>query len=137
MYRYFKYHAPWQILMLIIFIQSSVRMIDLPEIGINWFDKIVHFLVYGMLGFLLARSILQLKTMKIKKYYFIWSITITSFYGMTDEFHQLFTAERVCSSGDWLADTLGSILFVAIYYIYNTKKYKTGLPSSLPVKKHP
>jgi VanZ family protein len=137
MNKYLLYHAPWQFLMLIIFIQSSISMIELPDMGIDWFDKIVHFVVYGVLGFLVVRGFSRIKNIKIMKYYVIWSIFITSAYGITDEIHQFFVAGRICSFGDWLADMLGSIFVIYIYSWYKNKKCRDGSQTAPIIEKHP
>ena len=49
-----------------------------------------------------------------------WAPTIaaalSSVYGVTDEFHQIFTPGRSCDPMDWLVDTLAATLGALICY---------------------
>ena len=42
--------------MIIITVESSISNISLPDIGISFTDKIIHFGLFGILGWLLARG---------------------------------------------------------------------------------
>ncbi len=64
-----------------------------------------HILEYSVLGFLLLASFRSSK--KTKKYAFCLAILFTTFYGVTDEFHQLFVPFRTASIMDILADAFG------------------------------
>ena len=118
---YLLYHAPWQLLMIAIFVQSSISYIKLPDIGIDWLDKILHFLCYGILGLLMARSFLISKYKKYQNKYWQWSIIFCSLYGLSDEIHQRFIPGRLASFSDWLADTLGVVIFILIYKWYKSR----------------
>jgi len=100
---------PW-VLMVVIFFASSQSAIAAPRvIGI---DKIGHFTVYAWLGVLWARVpfIVRLKPLGI------WTaVLVTSLYGIIDEFHQSFTPGRSVEFADWISDTTGALLAVAIY----------------------
>ncbi|SHE23773.1 hypothetical protein BPUTEOMOX_1817 [methanotrophic endosymbiont of Bathymodiolus puteoserpentis (Logatchev)] len=48
----------------------------------------------------------------------ISSLIFTSLYGASDEWHQSFVPGRMSDTQDWLADTLGGVLFLSIYYYY-------------------
>jgi VanZ family protein len=135
MRKYILYHAPWQLLMIIIFIISSIPQDKLPEIKIIWSDKIAHFIIFGFLGFWLARALSHVKKRKTGKQYLLWSIFISSLFGVTDEIHQLLIPGRFCSFADWLADTLGVIVFVFIYEWYRNKKYRGGSRTAPPMEK--
>ena len=78
-------------------------MIDL---GFSFQDKLLHFLVFGFLALLMARSFKKSKINFINKYYHIWAIALTAIYGIFDEYHQYFVPGRFSTVGDWLADFL-------------------------------
>ena len=40
---------------------------------------------------------------------------MTSLYGASDEWHQYFVPGRSCEFGDWIADTAGGALAIALY----------------------
>lgn len=45
------------------------------------------------------------------------STILSSLYGATDEFHQIFTPGRSCDPADWLVDTLAALIGAAIVAI--------------------
>jgi len=45
------------------------------------------------------------------------SLIFASLYGASDEWHQSFVIGRSSDINDWLADTVGAILFLAIYQL--------------------
>lgn len=75
-------------------------------------DKIAHFFVFGLLGTLVARVPAVADWRGLGLY---WAVVLTSCYGITDEFHQSFTPGRSVELADWLVDTAGAALAVAIY----------------------
>lgn len=108
--------------MVILFIQSSFGQIEIPDFNISWFDKILHFVVFGILGILTARGFKHSSNQLLKQNFFRLGILASVIYGMTDEIHQHWVPGRDASSLDLLADILGIILFVWIYKRYVTDK---------------
>ncbi len=110
------YWFPIIIFCLIIFIQSSYPS---PETApdLPYFDKLLHFSAYAVLGALFLRAF---KTTQFKNninLVIILSILASSFYGISDELHQYFVPCRDADIIDALADILGSIcgVFLFIY----------------------
>lgn len=66
-------------------------------------DKIVHFVMYVPLGFLLQRSLpggaWQGRQVMLSTLY-------GALYGASDELHQLLVPMRSCSLGDWIVDVV-------------------------------
>jgi len=120
---YLLYHIPWQILLLAIFIQSSIGSINMIDLGFSFQDKFLHFLVFGILAFLMARSFKKSKFKFLNKYYHILAIVFTGLYGIIDEYHQYFVPGRFSTVGDWLADLLGAIVFITIFYYLERWNY--------------
>ena len=71
-------------------------------------DKFGHFAVYGLLGTLVCRLGQGWRAAA-------WALLIVSAYGASDEWHQSFVPGRASAMGDWIADTLGAALAVALY----------------------
>lgn len=67
-------------------------------------DKVIHFIEYAGLGFLMGHS---LKNSGVRHYVLVGWI-VASFYGITDEIHQSFVPMRDASVFDIFADGLGS-----------------------------
>lgn len=79
-------------------------------------DKVIHFIEYAVLGFLMAYS---LKNSGVRRYVlFGWALA--SIYGITDEIHQSFVPMRDASAFDVFADGMGS--FAGAYC--NKTKYQ-------------
>ncbi len=49
------------------------------------------------------------------------AVFFCSFYGVTDEFHQIFTPNRSCDPADWLVDTCAAIIGAAIIWAISKK----------------
>lgn len=71
-------------------------------------DKFAHFGVYGLLGTLVCRVRGGWKAAAV-------SLLVVSAYGASDEWHQSFVPGRMSDPADWVADTLGAALGIALY----------------------
>lgn len=122
---FFKYHFPFILWALIIFIQSSFPAVELPKVEIISFDKIVHMGVFGLLAGLCYLSLIHLNresTFTLNA--FLWSAVITIIYGASDEFHQYFVPNRSSEVQDWLADVVGVLIMLLIIKYFLSKRYK-------------
>lgn len=86
--------------------------------------KSAHVIFFGILSILLYRA-LNLQGLSKKKSA-IFSVLITILYGISDEFHQMFTQSREARLRDVLFDGLGAS--IAIYCAYN---FISKLPNKL------
>ena len=91
----------------LIFAASSRSRVAAPE-GIVHVDKVAHFSVYGLLATLVCRLRPGWKGAGL-------GLLAASAFGLTDEWHQSFVPGRETSFSDWIADTLGAALAVALY----------------------
>ncbi|MDB6168519.1 MAG: VanZ family protein [Verrucomicrobia bacterium] len=89
-----------------IFFASSRSRLAGPDIQDS--DKVVHFLVFGLLASLVCRLGRGWRAAA-------WAVLAVSLFGISDEWHQSFVPGRDCSAMDWLADTLGAALAVTVY----------------------
>jgi VanZ family protein len=84
----------------------------------NNVDKIYHIGAYGLLSIFLYLAILyQNKSRLIKKYPAIFTIIFAFFFGMLNEFHQLFIPTRSFNKFDLLANMVGIILTIILIKI--------------------
>ncbi len=75
-------------------------------------DKLIHFLVFG----LIATSILRALPERMPDFYrMLIALVVTSLFGMSDEIHQSFTPGRTLDLYDWTADTLGALVATIVY----------------------
>jgi VanZ family protein len=113
---------------IILLLATSLPGPSLPDIGGG--DKVKHFAAYAVLTMLLTLAIkVQDKKPGLKKYAFLLSVGVASFYGMADEIHQMFIPGRNCEFLDWIADTAGAligslIVYFALFIIHKQKKRK-------------
>jgi VanZ family protein len=75
-------------------------------------DKLIHFLLYGLLASLVARvpAVRRWPLAGIG-----WAIVLASAFGIGDECWQSLTPGRSVEFADWCADTLGGVVAVAVY----------------------
>jgi VanZ family protein/UDP-2,3-diacylglucosamine pyrophosphatase LpxH len=73
-------------------------------------DKVAHALVFGALALMLDLAV-RFNRPSLPMYRrHLLVFLVVSFYGATDEWHQLFVPGRACEFGDWIADTFGGAL---------------------------
>ena len=89
------------------------------------FDKIVHFSVYGLLATLVCRQGRGWRAAG-------WSLVVVSAYGASDEWHQSFVPGRATELADWIADTTGAAVGVALYVGWG--RYRRWLEQSIGVR---
>ena len=125
-----RYHSIWPFaLALVVFAASGQSSLATPNTGFSY-DKITHFLVFG----LLATSIVRIPYFLNKHWKgALQTILIVSLYGAMDEFRQMFTIGRYVEFKDWIADTSGAILASALYLKWN--RYRHALEKNFLSKK--
>jgi VanZ family protein len=122
--KYIIYHLPWQLYIVVIFVISSIPGNRFPEIQFNMADKVVHFFIFGLLGLLVARSMGVCQNTFCRKNYVMVSIIIGISYALIDEWHQSYIPGRYSSISDWVADGLGIIVFVLLFWRWNRRKLR-------------
>jgi VanZ family protein len=100
-----------------IFIQSSLSYIKTPDLGFNLQDKLYHAIEYAIFGFLLRRALLFQANQFIQEHASWLTIFIGSTYAVSDEIHQYFVPGRSSDIGDAMADVVGIIIVITIYFI--------------------
>jgi VanZ family protein len=91
--------------MALIFGGSSVPGTQLP--GSLW-DKLVHFLVYGLLGILFLLPLAEGRWSGVTARTAVLAVVFSMVYGISDELHQRFTPDRTSDALDVIADTIGA-----------------------------
>jgi VanZ family protein len=90
-----------------IFLASSRAHVASP--GITTIDdKLAHFAVYGLLGTLVCRVGSGWRAAG-------WALLVVAGYAASDEWHQSFVPGRMTELNDWIADTSGAALAIALY----------------------
>jgi VanZ family protein len=70
-------------------------------------DKVFHFGVYAVLGFLAGRAA-NLRRERVGA--ILVAVSCLTLFGAIDEFHQRFIPGRSAAVDDWLADSLGGLV---------------------------
>ena len=76
------------------------------------FDKVAHLGVFGLLATLVLRTH---GVWRRPGWRAVIAIGAVSLFGLTDEWHQSLTPGRSVEFADWIADTTGAVLAVALY----------------------
>jgi VanZ family protein len=125
----------WMLLIVysvVIFIFSSQ-----PEVGVEQFfygqDKVIHFFAYGIYAFLCLVALSD-KILLLKLFHYFLALVFSVSYGIFNEIYQYFIPEREFSLGDILANSLGTITFLALVYIFQNKKRKKIFKDTLDTK---
>ncbi len=116
---------PWVVMMSLITIQSAMTsslLVQLP----TGMDKVIHFLIFGVLGWLLARGVFEAAPGAL---WSRWLLILVggALFAMLDEMHQALVPGRHADIRDWLADMAG-ITAAACWYYYLHVRQRTSLP---------
>jgi len=112
---------PWIIWMIAITIQSSFHGIPVPDLGITFTDKILHFFVFGILGLLMTRGMRFSKKLLLKSKPVLTAIILGCLFALSDEVHLAFVPSRSAEVLDWGADFIG---IVNCSYLYSRWLHK-------------
>lgn len=89
----------------VLFLLSEIRGVPLSTYLASH-DKIVHGVLYAVLGVLLGWAWYAAG----QKLPHLAVIGLGWIYGLVDEFHQMFVPNRIPSVGDWVADAVGVVI---------------------------
>ena len=109
--------------MALIFFASSVPGDELPA---HFWDKLVHFLVYAVLGVLFLIPLAEARLSQVTMGKAGMAVFLSALYGAFDEVHQAFTPERTPDVRDLLADALGAALGVVVILLLKVIVKKLG-----------
>ena len=93
----------------IILLSTSIPNPPVPHMFAHA-DKVTHFALYAVLGFLMARA---LRSEKRRSLAIVVTVALGVAFGAADEWHQRFIAGRSSEVADWGADSTG-VLFGAL-----------------------
>jgi VanZ family protein len=113
--------GPAVIIMVLIFIASSIPGTDLPEFG-SWdfsLKKGGHMLGYALLTTAFFRAIDGSKG--AVRFRFIAAICLAALYAASDEFHQLFTPGRSASPWDVCIDVIGGLIGLGLWFLVRSR----------------
>ena len=95
--------------MALIWTISSIELPELPIDRVPWRDKGVHFVEYGVLGFLVAHAVFRTWPHHPMTRTVPLAMMIGVAWGTLDEIHQSFVPGRFAEVADIFADSLGVV----------------------------
>ncbi len=99
--------------MAIIFLGSSIPGNDIPNRMPP--DYLMHFTEYSILGGLIYWwAVGEALESRHPAFVILFSLVLSSVYGLFDEFHQSFVPGRSPDLADWTADTIGGLFGATI-----------------------
>ncbi len=120
-----KSWLPVLVFMGLIFYASSTPGSDIPSL-FPFQDAVFHLSVYLILAFFFSRALRNTYPNITVSRIILITVLFGVFYGMTDEFHQLFVPLRTCSGSDLFVDgmgsVIGSLIFTAGKFLLNAIK---------------
>ena len=105
---------------LIEFLESLTHIPLSSEIVSFMIRKLAHFTEYAILGILTMNLGKQYGSIHKKQFFFILLFCV--FYAFTDEFHQIFIANRSGNFWDVSIDSLGSFFGMISYLLFSKKQ---------------
>jgi VanZ family protein len=118
--------------MALIFATSSVPGTEIP--GTIW-DKLVHFMVYAVLGVCFLLPLAGGKLSGVTLSAVSTAAALSMLYGICDEVHQAFTPNRTPDAFDVVADTIGATAGAALFLLVRALA-RPGSPAA-PDAQHP
>ena len=106
-----------------IFYVSSIPQLPFLQTAFAWQDKVLHIIAYFIFGLSLLIAFIPYKKTSLKNKLIIF-ISIGTFYGASDEYHQSFIIGRSSEIADLVADIIGIILSSLIMIMYHKFKNK-------------
>jgi VanZ family protein len=97
------------------FVLSSIPGSAFPSLGIPHIDTIVHATEFAVLGYLLMRLLARSPLAGRVVTQVACALAAASAWGALDEAHQILTPRRTPDVRDWLADSLGALVGVAVF----------------------
>jgi hypothetical protein len=122
----------------VIFISSAQSDLRLPGSLPPFSDKVAHFLIYGLLGWLWSRAVKIRCPSWTTIAVVLSTVAFTGIYGLSDEWHQMYVPGRSAELSDALADvcggTLGGMGFLVwlLFREENGARTSAGDPDQVP-----
>lgn len=111
---FLQFQSPLIAWCVFVYTVSSIPSPNIPALG-TYTDKVIHFGVFGTLCWLAHIAFHYQPNIVLKKYSLLTAIFFTVVFGMSDEAHQMFTPGRTADIFDIVADTVGGLVYSAIY----------------------
>jgi len=116
--KFFLYQFPAIFYAVLIFAISSIPHLRPPDLHFKFQDKLFHFLEYAIFAFLLQRAFSHSSYSFFKKNSNRLAFGLGILYALGDELYQTTVLGRNSEFYDFMADSLGVILSLAVTKTY-------------------
>jgi VanZ family protein len=107
--------------MALIFSISSFK-VDVPGVrSFPWQDKGIHFVEYGILGWLCAAASIRTWPTAPAWRTAAYAVFVTVVWGLYDEIHQAMVPGRFPELADVVADSFGAVAGAALCHIFSNR----------------
>lgn len=107
--RFIRLWLPVIVWMGVIFYFSSLSAKDIPSLFPSQ-DIVFHIVIYALLAYFFARALKNTHSGITLSKSILLTVIFGVLYGVSDEFHQIFTPGRIASGFDLFIDGIGSLL---------------------------
>ena len=123
---FIKYWSPPVLYVILIYWLSSLERPFVIDVGVWNLDKLMHLAEYSVLGFLLMRAITGSDgNVKYNKTILL-TLVVGAVCGFTDELHQSVVPGRYATVADFVFDTLGIAVGIALFYMIKKRRITNG-----------
>lgn len=109
-----QYQVPLIAWCIFIYTVSSIPQTKIPNF-VNYTDKIVHACVFFVLCWLAHVAFYFQPSIRLRRRSLLLALLFVILFGISDEFHQMFTPGRTSEIWDLVADTIGGLLYISLY----------------------
>jgi VanZ family protein len=101
-----------------IYYVSSMPGANVPSVVPDYVPHSIEYAILAMLVWFALRFSLKQKP---AGFISLWAICITSFYAVSDEFHQSFVPGRTPDIKDWAVDTIAAAAVIAVLWFVKAR----------------
>jgi VanZ family protein len=116
--RILKLWGPVALYAAVIFYLSAQPDVALPPVLDVLAEQAIHPIEYTVLGILIVRALAGGLPASIPLSTALLGVTLTTAYGLTDEFHQMFVPGRFADWNDVVADAIGGATGAAVCWLW-------------------
>ncbi len=109
------YHLPVLAYAAVIALLSSMQYLGGPKLGDWGLDKLIHCVEYGILAWLILRSLSVIESGLSRTRILIIALVLVAVYAGLDEYLQSFVPGRDSTPADFAADLVGGLIVGAVW----------------------
>ena len=118
---------PWRFAlayMALIFVISSFEVAVPGVHRLPFRDKAIHFVEYGVLGFLCMNAARASWPKEAAWRAFVFAVFVSTIWGLSDEIHQAMVPGRSSELADLVADFIGSLAGAGLAWVFSVQSVR-------------